>query len=176
MAFEFLKFQWVLDGPQLIYSTSFCSRVNQEFAAKLLANPCDGIYRKLEFLGKISEWSWSVPVTWSPPSWRILTTISDLMPWSNAILVRWGLAKFVDLLQWHQASKTLKNVSNFVKPALHMSKTCYVSLTNIHSFAVRTKHFHWSSRQSLGNCHVWKKKCGKTFTVHSWKQMVVFLT
>ena len=63
---------------------------------------------------------------------------------------------------------------NFVKPALHMSKTCYISLTNVLSFAVQTKHFHWSSRHScLGNCHVWKINIRKkTFTLHGRTQMV----
>ena len=78
-------------------------------------------------------------------------------------------------LQWHQASKTLKNVVNFVKHALHVTKTCHVSLTNIHSFVLQTKHFHWSSRYScLGNCLVWKiDMCKKTFMLHGWTQMVV---
>ena len=78
--------------------------------------------------------------------------------------------------QWHQASKTLKNVVNFVKPALHVSKTCYIPLTNIHSFVVQTKHFHWSSGYScLGNCLVWKVNLReKTFTLHGWTQMVVY--
>ena len=71
--------------------------------------------------------------------------------------------------------QTLGNVSNFVKPALHVNKTCYVCLTNIHSFVLQTKHFHWSSRYScLGNCLVWKiNMCEKTFTLHGWSQMVV---
>ena len=56
-----------------------------------------------------------------------------------------------------QASKTLKNVVNYVKHALHVTKTCHVSLTNIHCFMLQTKHFHWSSRHScLGNCLIWK--------------------
>ena len=55
------------------------------------------------------------------------------------------------------------------------TKSCYISLTNIHSFVVQMKHFHWSSRYScLGNCLVWKVNlCKKTFTLHSWTQMVV---
>ena len=77
--------------------------------------------------------------------------------------------------QWHQASETLKNVVNFVKHALHVTKTCHVSFTNIHSFVLQTKHFHWSSRHScLGNCLIWKiNMCEKTFTLHGWTQMVV---
>ena len=77
--------------------------------------------------------------------------------------------------QWHQASKTLTKVVNFVKPALHVTKTCYISLTNIHSFVLQTKHFHWSSLYScLGNCLVWKVNLReKTFTLHGWTQMVV---
>ena len=31
-----------------------------------------------------------------------------------------------------------KNVINFVKPALHVTKTCYISLTNSHSFKLQT--------------------------------------
>ena len=55
-------------------------------------------------------------------------------------------------VQW-----TPHNVVNFVKHALHVSKTCHISLTNIHSFVLQTKHFHWSSQYScLGNCLVWK--------------------
>ena len=77
--------------------------------------------------------------------------------------------------QWQQASKTLKNVVNYVKPALHVTKICYISLTNIHSFMLQTKHFHWSSRYScLGNCLIWKVNLHeKTYTLHSWTQMVV---
>ena len=46
---------------------------------------------------------------------------------------------------------------------------------NIHSFGLQTKHFHWSSRYGcLGNCLVWKINLReKTFTLHSWTQMVV---
>ena len=78
-------------------------------------------------------------------------------------------------LQWHQASKILKNVVNFVKPALHVSKKCYIPLTDIHSFVVQTKHFHWFSRYScLGNCLIGKVNLReKTFTLHGWTQMVV---
>ena len=68
-----------------------------------------------------------------------------------------------------------ENVVNFVKPALHVTKTCYISLTNIHSFVLQTNHFYWSSRYScLGNCLVWKVNLReKTFTLHGWTQMVV---
>ena len=62
------------------------------------------------------------------------------------------------------------------KHALQVTKTCHVSLTNIHSFVPQTKHFHWSSRHScLANCLVWKliNIREKTFTLHGWTQMVV---
>ena len=103
-------------------------------------------------------WTASVPVRCVRP---------NLSTFSASILLK---------SQWHQASKTLKNVVNFFKPALHMNKTCYISLTNIHSFVLQTKHFHWSSRYScLGNCLVWKVNLReKTFTLHGWTQMEVF--
>ena len=70
--------------------------------------------------------------------------------------------------------KPWKNVVKFIEHVLHVSKTCHVSLTNIHCFVLQTKHFHWPSRYScLGNCLVWKIMCGKTFTLHGWTQMVV---
>ena len=74
------------------------------------------------------------------------------------------------------STKTLKNVVNFVKPALHVNKSCYISLTNIHSFVLQMKHCHWSSQHScLGNCLVWKISMGeKTFTLQGWTQMVIF--
>ena len=38
-----------------------------------------------------------------------------------------------------------------------MNKPCYISLTNIHSFVLQTKHLHWSSQYScLRNCLVLK--------------------
>ena len=51
-------------------------------------------------------------------------------------------------------------------------------LTNVHSFVLQTKHFHWSNRHScLANCFVWKINMHeKTFTLHGWTQMVVFFT
>ena len=72
-------------------------------------------------------------------------------------------------------SKTLKNVANFVKPACTWPKMCYISLINIHSFVLQTKHFHWSSRYScVGNCLIWKVNLReKTLTLHGWTQMVV---
>ena len=52
--------------------------------------------------------------------------------------------------------KPWKNVVKFIEHALHVSKTCHVSLRNIHCFVLQTKHFHWPSRYScLGNCLVW---------------------
>ena len=104
-------------------------------------------------------WTACVPVRYVRP---------NLFPFSASIFPK---------SQWPQASKTLKNVVNFVKPALHVNKTCYISLTNIHSFVLQTKHFHWSSRYScLGNCLVWKVNLReKTFTLHGWMQMVVII-
>ena len=73
--------------------------------------------------------------------------------------------------------KPWKNVVKFIEHVLHVSKTCHVSLTNIHCFVLQTKHFHWPSRYScLGNCLVWKiNMCGKTFTLHGWTQMAVLV-
>ena len=106
---------------------------------------------------KMITWAACVPVRCIPP---------NLITLSVSIFLK---------SQWHQASKTLKNVVNFVKPALHGTKTCYISLTNIHSLVLQTKHFHWFSRNScLGNCLIWKVNLReKTFTLHGWTQMVV---
>ena len=39
-----------------------------------------------------------------------------------------------------------ENVINFVIPALHVTKTCYISLTNSHSFLLQTNEtFVWES-------------------------------
>lgn len=61
-------------------------------------------------------------------------------------------------------------------PTLHVNKTCHVCLINIHSFVLRTQHFHWSNRHiCLGNCLVCKINVHeKTFTLHGWTQMVVW--
>ena len=85
-----------------------------------------------------------------------MTSHSESLTFSTSIFLK---------SQWHQASKTLKNVFNFVKPALHVNKKFYISLTNI---------FIWSCWHSwLGNCLVWKiNMCEKTFMLHGWHDSI----
>lgn len=120
------------------------------------------------------------PVAQSPPSWRILsiTGWSHVFIKTNSSVI--STSELVYLLRLHPLKLTPgvqnpEKITNFVKPTHHVNKTCPVCLTNIHSFMLQTKHFHWSNRHScLGNCLVWKINMHKkTFTLHGWMQMVV---
>ena len=114
----------------------------------------------------LSKKMYHILLTWSAGLTNLKTCFRVLEAWCHSHFRKMEALKvnWTNLLHWNTGSQStrvynfVKHVYNFVKPVHHVSKTCYISLTNIHSFVLQTKHnFHWSSQHScLGYCLVRK--------------------
>ena len=109
---------------------------------------CDSVYRKPQFFGKILKWSCNISNYLIAALWSSTTPVRYVCP---------NLFTFNPSIICPSIEKTWKNVFNFGKPAHYMKKTCNVCLTSLHSFILKTKHFHrFSWHSCLGNCYIWK--------------------